>query len=443
MVKALICDDIAGRAARLAAHIQSVPGIDDRVQVRVAEESELLSSISTLRQRRDQARLDVESASAPTHEPSPRVLPAEVLQDTVFDGMDLVILDYDLFWLGIDRADGTARQMESARLTGEQLAYLVRCYSSAKYVIAVNQFGENVFDLRLRGHLSSYADLNIGGTQLSNPGLWGATWLPSFRPWQWPDVLSAPDLHQLRTEFVMAHWDVKILDAFGLADITRRALLDRGTIGFLGRGGAAATFRQFAESGKPGTLDLTDRISDDVSLAALVASRLHKWLEREILSGQEAIVDGPHLVERYPSVLLGDPSIRASYNLVTNLDVDASYEELGIQGDDLTPAEFLHPFWLSRRAWYGNILTGQRRVAEIADPFRSPTSEFRFCEDVSQFLPAVSTLDFGSEVRSTYVRRYVAGPRGMSLADEGFPELYEGANGIVDVEYVPFGMLEE
>ncbi len=55
---------------------------------------------------------------------------------------------------------------------GHRLAYLARCYSDAKYIVVLNQFGENRFDLTLRGHPEAHADLHIGLRQATNAGLW-------------------------------------------------------------------------------------------------------------------------------------------------------------------------------------------------------------------------------------------------------------------------------
>ena len=94
--------------------------------------------------------------------------------DNLFDRAAIFLVDYDLL-----NAD------PSTYVTGEVTAYLVRCYSACGVIVGVNQFGENSFDLTLRNHPESYADLNIGANQLDNPGLWSTSW-KGFRPWYWP-----------------------------------------------------------------------------------------------------------------------------------------------------------------------------------------------------------------------------------------------------------------
>lgn len=81
---------------------------------------------------------------------------------TPLDEASIFIVDYDL-------VKSTAGEF----LTGETVAYLTRCFSSCGLIVGVNQFGDNTFDLTLKGHPESFADLNIGSSQLSNPNLWG------------------------------------------------------------------------------------------------------------------------------------------------------------------------------------------------------------------------------------------------------------------------------
>ena len=54
------------------------------------------------------------------------------------------IIDYDL--LG-----SQAEKSPTGSLTGEIIAYLVRCFSRCKLIIGLNQYGSNPFDLTLRG----------------------------------------------------------------------------------------------------------------------------------------------------------------------------------------------------------------------------------------------------------------------------------------------------
>src|SRR5207253_3989616 len=115
--------------------------------------------------------------------------------------------------------------------TGESVAYLARCYSNCGYIIELNQFGTNWFDLTLSGSLDSYADLNIGSDQLANPGLWSDQFA-GFRPWSWPIIPRAVNELKKRTaEAVRCRSDV-ILEALGLTQ-DRVGILPRSIREFL------------------------------------------------------------------------------------------------------------------------------------------------------------------------------------------------------------------
>ena len=106
------------------------------------------------------------------------------------DNASIFIIDYDLL---SSQEEGEEKNEEffTGSLTGEIVAYLVRCFSKCKLIIGLNQYGNNPFDLTLRGDLDSFADLNLGGDQLDNPNLWMGDWQDSeqeFRPWSWPNL---------------------------------------------------------------------------------------------------------------------------------------------------------------------------------------------------------------------------------------------------------------
>ena len=85
-----------------------------------------------------------------------------------FDDADILIVDYDLTASG-EQQGGPAE-------TGERVAYLARCYSKCGTIVALNQYNVTAtFDLSLIGHISSFADINISGDQISNPAALGKT----------------------------------------------------------------------------------------------------------------------------------------------------------------------------------------------------------------------------------------------------------------------------
>ena len=100
-----------------------------------------------------------------------------------FDEAAIFIIDYDLL-----------KSKVKGLLTGEIIAYVVRCFSECKLIVGLNQYGRNPFDLTLRGHPESFADLNLGADQLGNPDLWRGDWggfRRDFRPWYWPNLFDS------------------------------------------------------------------------------------------------------------------------------------------------------------------------------------------------------------------------------------------------------------
>ena len=62
-----------------------------------------------------------------------------------FDEAAIFIIDYDLL-----------KSKVKGLLTGEIIAYVVRCFSKCKLIVGLNQYGHNAFDLTLRGHPESF-----------------------------------------------------------------------------------------------------------------------------------------------------------------------------------------------------------------------------------------------------------------------------------------------
>jgi len=85
-------------------------------------------------------------------------------EPSILDETSVFIIDYDL----IKASDA------SGYLTGENVSYLVRCFSKCNFIIGFTQFGTNNFDLTLKGQSESHADLKLGSDQLTNPGLWSS-----------------------------------------------------------------------------------------------------------------------------------------------------------------------------------------------------------------------------------------------------------------------------
>jgi hypothetical protein len=195
------------------------------------------------------------------------------------------------------------------------------------------------------------------------------------------------------------------------------------------------TFREFAQSGQPRGLDSTDDIWEDEALLRIAASRVAKWLERAVLSGQEALVDAPHLVERYPSLAGGASSGLDAFDATAARGVSAT--ELGLDSASLGRYEFQYTEFLSRPAWHWHALVDAREITEVASPWDAEQVPWRFCEDTSSFLEEDFCLTYVADLDSSFVNRQVVGPPGVSPARETHAELYSSPFSLSQVEYQP------
>jgi len=318
----------------------------------------------------------------------------------IIDHAAILVVDYALFDL-------------DSSVTGERIAYLARCYSKCGFIIALNQFPpyvEEHFDLTLRGHLESYADLNIPSSSLSNPGLWSEPW-NDFRPWSWPLIPQMIDKLERRVVELHGHLDEKILDFLGFKGV-KSLSLPRTVVEFLSREKPEETaFREFVHSGESGN-GLRGRKElpiNDEAIARIAAARIGCWLEYSVLPGQDILVDTPHLIARFPSLLGGKAQDINAWNQT------ASFSEPDVLGVDQVIAShrFQMSNWLSRPAWFWNDLSNNEEIAEVHDPWSARSPNFVFGEDVSSFIPNDEARNFVADLESPFVRRYVKflGPR--------------------------------
>ncbi|GID32673.1 hypothetical protein [Paractinoplanes brasiliensis] len=399
----IICDDETDRAMKWADFLEKIPDVADTYAVSTLSDRGLAQAIGILEARRRSAR-----GAAEKDQHSKR----EALVETPFDSAAMVIVDYDLIDL---RAEGDQNAYAGPSETGERVAYLARCYSRCDTIVALNQFvRQSTFDLRLRGHLSSYADLNIASDDLMRPTLWLDD-QEGYRPWSWPCLGDAPARHRARVEFVEEHMDEPILAALGILSGEARSpayeAMQREHLEFLSRDVAeTATFRDFVVNSGKG-LRARDELWEPQAAARIAAARVHKWLERDVLPGQDILVDGPHLALRYPS-LIGSTDTDAALRHTTRRTADG--ESVGLLSETIAYAAFPHPNWLSRPCWFWPSLANDERIVEVGRPWEAADISLVFCEDASDFRIADSAREFRAEVLGPFGRRYVAGLDGIS-----------------------------
>lgn len=366
----LICDDEAGRRDEWKEALEGLrPTLDGWVVELLG--SDFADELQTLKDRELASRTGELDRKA----------------ESRFDAAQVLVVDYDLL------------QFEgSGWVTGENVAYLARCYSTCEVIVGVNLTGqENPFDLTLVDHLDSFADVNIGAKQLTNPGLWGGP-RSGLSPWSWPSLPNLVDAHRQRVVAV-GDGGTKLLDALGLRDVGlprhARQLIEAG-------GERDPTFEEFARDS-----DLGLRGGDKPwqgTTARVAAARAAKWLETAVLPAQDLLIDAPHLAVRNPLLLAGahdDPN---------------AWERTTDRGDPsgaLIPALCRHsygaPLWANRPLWRWAPLGGDTELPGVAEPWERPSPPYVFCEDISRFLPPEHARDFVvDDLPTSLPTRYVA-----------------------------------
>jgi hypothetical protein len=312
----------------------------------------------------------------------------------------VLVVDYDLL-----------KSTENHFLTGESFAYLSRCYSSCGAIIVVNQFGGDVFDLTLQGHAESFADVNVGSKQLLCEGLWRDKW-SGFRAWHWPVVPQLVIALEGRVKHITKNLDMPIIEALELSAVV--ASLSGPAAQFI-QGNIKKevdkiTFRDFVTRNGNNGLRYKDSAIDDDHVGRIAASRIGKWLERLVLTGQDVLVDAPHLVSRFPSLLTGPISKADTWNRVVQLEHG---KQTGLRASIIDRFRFKRTEWLSRPAWFWSQVAQCRDIAEVSKPFssRSKLPDLVFCEDISRFAPRAHAREFLGDLPSPFVKRYVADPK--------------------------------
>jgi hypothetical protein len=378
MMKIVICDDEQGVMATWCEQLAAIPTMDGS-SIAPLTPSDLHSLIETLEGRRQESR----STKAVT------------LGTCLLDDVDVFIVDYDL----LHATAGMA-----SFITGENVAYLARCYSGVGVIIALNQFyTDNFFDLTLSSHLDSFADLNISDKQLANSGLWTADWPQgSFRPWHWPVVPDFVGRLARRVAALSGHLDEPITNYLSFPNEIVD-FLDRKIVSFIATADKDirdVTFRQFVHSSGQGLRGKDVAGSDELS-ARIAASRIGAWLERAVLASQDVLVDRPHLVERVPSVVGGFDNLEAVQHAIRLTDSASPLEMI-------SDAEFINADWLSREAWWWPEIESAERLVELREPWTFAGLPIVFCEDTSTFKSRDEAQAFISGLPSPFARRFVS-----------------------------------
>ena len=359
--------------------------LDENFSIEILPEKDLPCLITTLQDRQIRSREDKGYSD----------------NDNDIDSTSIFIIDYDLLESPID-----------GFLSGENIAYSVRCFSKCRLIIGLNQFGSNAFDLTLRGHPESSADLNLGEEQLGNPDLWRGTWSElrrTFRPWYWPNLADSLRNFDDRVQDVKQNLDKPICEALGFdTDVFR--LFPRAVVQFIGKGEgkvpAETTFREFVTESGNCLRPKDSTISDEEVLARVGAARISKWLERFVLPEQDILVDAPHLVSRYPSLIANDKQGIKAWNRTAQL---VDYRDLGLDTELLEPYRFKKDYWISRPVWFWDKLRESEKITEVIEPWKTAKPDWVFCEDASRFYNRMACREFLADTSSPFTRRFAKG----------------------------------
>lgn len=320
------------------------------------------------------------------------------------EGYDLIIVDYDLLGLEMERP--------AAWATGAELAYSIRLMSTVGPIVVVNQFGTSAFDLTMRRGISSYADLDVGSAHVTSPGLWLSEDFTGFRPWHWPNLHKEVKRFEQVHSFVLENLDQPVMHAltFELEDSDSPNFISYEMVSFLGLGQQKkdTTFREMVE-GNTG-LRVFNILEKDESLikklpaeqtARIGASILMHWLEKVVLPSQEVIADVPHLSLQLPWIVEHSSDGQAWNNLCSLDD--------GHVPQELIPFKVEPSFLFSRPVFWA-----EQARREISFPKTYEFSQLpaiQFCEDVSRFVPENKASSFPSDVIAFDKKRWVEMPK--------------------------------
>ena len=326
------------------------------------------------------------------------------------DNASVFVIDYDL----LNSQKEGENELSTGSLTGEIVAYLVRCFSKCKLIVGLNQYGSNPFDLTLKGELDSFADLNLGEYQLGNPGLWKSDWEDSeqeFRPWSWPNLCGLLEDFDKRIKEIHGNLEESICK-FLKFDKELFQVLPREIVQFIEKEETSehyqTTFLEFlTESGNGLRLKDTENLKKGKNLRILervAAARISKWLEYRVLPEQDILVDAPHLISRYPSLITGDKKKIETWNNTAQL---IRHEELGLDTELIEANRFDRIHWISRPVWFWDKLRECENIKEVKEPWLTEKPTWVFCEDTSRFQEQGQCSEFIANVSSPFTIRYV------------------------------------
>ena len=148
------------------------------------------------------------------------------------------------------------------------------------------------------------------------------------------------------------------------------------------------TFKSFVESAHGGISPKDILVPEQ--MARVAAARIVTLLNSIILPEQSVLVDAPHLVSRFPSLIPNGHDDIDTWNRLCDPIDDALSDELSKKH------KFEKSHWLWRPAWYWPEINKDEGIEEVRDPRSVEEIDWVFCEDISWFVP----IEFASNLPS-------------------------------------------
>ncbi len=276
----LVFDDQPDLAEDWAEQIRTAVGGDGQVSVMTEPDEELELVVARKIAIKENVEVDTTSSA--------------------FDQLDVLVVDFDLVFM--DKKNG--------RTTGEGLARLMRTYSTCGAIVVMNQYKGAPFDLGMRGHLDSFADLNVADSLISQDALWrDVDPVPGlFNPTTWTALPTLVGCANLLTQMLADDGcDRSVVELLGLGQEALPLLSDTA-YGFLSPTAQDASALSKVTVGDFLQFSLDDReFAYAATFAAyadrFAAFRLLKWLERAVCRPMNVLIDAGHLIERMPFLL--------------------------------------------------------------------------------------------------------------------------------------------
>ena len=342
---------------------------------------------------------------------------------------DIAVLDNNLSGL----------QIAGARHTAESIAGYVRAFGNIPYLVSLNKNPQVDFDLRyLVGDYQTQADLAVNDVHLSNPGLWTGDpkdAVDGFLPWYWPTLNDAPNRRREQVRFVGEHLQRRILETMyfpsTVADYLSRHA--KGALSPETEHVESVTFLDFFRTScrslpnppdREGLAEATSssELARDIA-GRVIAGEMDRWVRRDLMGGQDVLVDIPHLLMRMP-FLLGPGGSELS---IWNEAVNATKEPYGLCEDiystHLHGAKFRHDDWTKGPCFWWRDLKANAELSRMFYQAEVLWVDVVFCEDSSRFVDVSGdgdpgVMEFAAEFEGSWSRRHIAGIPGKHYSPQ-------------------------